>query len=303
MSDGQYTTLVDQRFLNEVAPRAPTGTRLLLYDFDTGRPDLLSRHAEGLDQYVLPVLHPRGHPTSVWIGGLASRRGNETFNRGLAFARAGNVERYLVDRAPGLRGVAGRHSVSTHYFGERYSTHHTENSPYYRAVLVILQPATTSRPRPRTPPPPQAYATNRFRILLLRGFDGGEVIAFGSYRFLIDYEAVPGAPASEPVEYQLTAGGGGIGMPVSAGSGNPRTDWNPFVCDHVTTTRGFDGRAHWFSYGAGLGIPKVNAGNTSLTMFTEGSSGPIRIDPFRVETSAGLGLTAVYGPFTRVTDG
>lgn len=222
MSLGQYTLRVDQRFLQAVAPQPPACHRVLLYDFETGRYDLLPRHREALTQYVLPYLEPNAPPVSVWIGGLASRRGEEGFNRGLSFARAMTVEQFILQRAPHVATFGGRHTLTTHYYGERYSTNLTENSEFHRSVLVVMCPfPRPQRPAQPEPAPTRAHSYNRFRILLAGGFDGGEVIAVGSYRFVIDYEPEPGAPPSDPVMYKLRCGGLGAGAPFSVSVGNP----------------------------------------------------------------------------------
>lgn len=199
MSLGQYTSRINEQFLHSAIPPPPNGQRLLLYDFTTGRPELLPRHREALDRIVLPNLTPGGWGTSVWIGGLASRRGDTDFNRGLSFARAMNVERYLFERAPEVQRLTSPHSLTTRYFGERHSVGLTENSEYYRSVLVVVTPTPAYRPAPRPPSTPELHATNRFRLMLSWGFDGGAYLAFGSYTFIIDYDLVDSAPASDPV--------------------------------------------------------------------------------------------------------
>ncbi|MEQ8452748.1 MAG: hypothetical protein RLO52_03490 [Sandaracinaceae bacterium] len=297
MTAGRYTSRIDQRFLSEVAPNAPGGQRVLLYDFVTARTDLLEGHREGIDRAILPWLSPSSRPTAVWIGGLASRRGGDGLNRGLAFGRAGAVEQYLTSRVRGIGSVSSPHSISTHYFGERFSTHHTENSPYYRSVLVVLSPLQDYRPPPRPEPPPRVRATNRFRILLSWGFDGGEGIAIGSYTFIIDYDLSPDAPPSDPVAYKLRGFGIGGGAPASASSGNPQTDWNRFTSNHLCSTRGFEGTARLGS--AGVAAPGLGGITFMSYLRLNPAASPhnIVIDPLRTGTGAQLGAGVLEGPF------
>lgn len=127
MGDGNYTTRITPQFLQEVAPDGSEGRfRLLLYDFDTGRDQLGSRHIEALNRYVVPRLAPDAPPCRVWIGGVASRRGDSRFNQGLAWARAGRVEHFLLSQSTSLGNLTSRHSLRTTWHGERYSLLHSE---------------------------------------------------------------------------------------------------------------------------------------------------------------------------------
>lgn len=149
--------------MQSVTPRRVIGLeRIPLYDFITGRPDLLDRHREGLERYVLPWLGERSQPMSVWIGGLASRRGDESFNRRLARARASMVAGFVFSRTP----AAGlRHAVTAESFGETLSRDHTENSEFYRSVLVLVnRPPPLRAPPPRPAPSLSRARYNRFRI-------------------------------------------------------------------------------------------------------------------------------------------
>lgn len=305
MSLGQYTLRVDQRFLQAVAPQPPACHRVLLYDFETGRYDLLPRHREALTQYVLPYLEPNAPPVSVWIGGLASRRGEEGFNRGLSFARAMTVEQFILQRAPHVATFGGRHTLTTHYYGERYSTNLTENSEFHRSVLVVMCPfPRPQRPAQPEPAPTRAHSYNRFRILLAGGFDGGEVIAVGSYRFVIDYEPEPGAPPSDPVMYKLRCGGLGAGAPFSVSAGNPQTHWNSFTSPRVTTTRGFEGYARLGARGWSLGpvgrrlLGPLSEGSHTFLRLLPSASAPhdILIEPLQTD-SISFGAVLLSGPF------
>lgn len=293
MGEGQYTERINERFLGEVAP--PEGQRVLLYDFDTGRPELLPRHREGLDRHVIPRLAANAAPTAVWIGGLASRRGDEELNEALGFARAMAVEQYILRAAPELAAFVRRHSLTTQYFGERYSAHHTENSEYYRSVLVVMRTLPRYEPPPRREPRARIFATNRFKIQLSWGFDGGEILAFSSSTFVIDYDDhVDGAPASDPIAYKLRAGGfGGGPTPVGGSTGDP-TLWNRFTAPAVLTTRGFEGWARLSGWNASL---HQGLGRTHLRLIPDACD-DILIENVQSASSFGVGGAIVQGPFT-----
>ena len=294
MSHGQYTRRITQDFLREVAPRdTEVIERVLLYDFVTGRPDVLERHRDGIRQFVLPHLRDSAPRCRVWIGGIASRRGDARMNQGLAWARALRVEQHLRGAAPSLGRLAGRHGLTTTWHGERYSTHHTENSEFFRAVLIVISRA----PQYVAPPPPpsrQTHAFDRFRIRFDWGYDGGEILAGGSSTFVIDYNhAYPNAPASDPAWYRFIGGGVGGGLPVGGGVGDPAAPWNAFRTTRVTTT-------HAFSGGASLaGRSAFGWGRTTLRIWPSGPEGEILVDPLEApnSTTLALGASILYGPF------
>lgn len=298
MSLGNFTTRIDSRFLREVAPQAPLGMRILLYDFGTGEYEIMSRHAEALLRYVIPMLGEDAAPCSVWIRGLASRRGDSHLNMGLSFARSRSVEGFILDRCPHVARLVSRHALSCQHFGEEHSVGQTENSGYHRSVLIVLSPRMPSRP----PPPDPSFVApvfNRFRVLLQRGIDAsGGVVAAASYVFIIDYDTnAPGSPPSDPVVYRLFTGGVAYGAPVGVSIGDPNTDWNLFRSMHVTTTRGFEGQALWVSSSISVGV-SVPGSTASFRMMPEASA-PHRIDvdPFKVSRGLGLGMIALRGPF------
>ena len=226
MSRGQFTRQVTERFLESVAPPPINAIdRVLLYDFPTGRSDLLPQHREGLDRHVLPHLGRDAPPTSIWIGGLASRRGTEAINAPLARRRAVAVARYLDHRQPDLTLPLNRHGVMATSFGDRFSHYHTENSELYRSVLVVISrlapppAAPSTRPTPRAPP--AVFTHFRIRSHGL-GFEGGEVVSLGSYGFEVDYDiSADGAPPSDRAVYRLRAAGIGGGRPMDLQNAPP----------------------------------------------------------------------------------
>jgi len=295
MGNGAYTTRLSERYLREVSPQSrDVVQRVLLYDYDTGRPELLPQHVQGIDRYVLPFLRESSPPCSVWIGGIASRRGDRLMNEGLAWARARRVEQYIVPRASGLGGLTGRHGLMTTWHGERYSAHGSENSAYYRAVLVVIQRAPTYVPPPRPESPQRAQMSNRFRIRYDWGYDGGEILVAGASTFVIDYDQVdPRSPAPDPHFYRLVGLGAGGGLPVGGGIGGPNVGWNRFTSERVTTPRRFSGAARLASRVAG------NLGHTVLVIGPAATSEDIRIDPFEVPggVNIALGASWIFGPF------
>ncbi len=294
MGSGAYTTRVSDRYLREVAPQGLAAIqRVLLFDYDTGRPELLPRHIEGLDRYVLPYLRATSPPCSVWIGGIASRRGDHLRNEGLAWARARRVEQYLIPRSGGLGGLTSRHGLRTTWHGERYSAYGTENSEYYRAVLIVLQGAPAYVPPSRPPTPQRAHVTNRFRIRYDWGFDGGELGVVGASTFVIDYDlGDPLAPPPDPHWYRLVGGGFGGGLPVGGGAGDASAPWNPFVSQRVTTPSRFGGTARLMSRVA------FSAGHTVLRIFPSESDEEIVLDPLETPgVTLALSVSAIFGAF------
>ena len=152
--------------------------------FGTGEYEILSRHAEALLRYVIPMLGEDAAPCSVWIGGLASRRGDSNSNVGLSFARSRSVERFIVDRCPHVARLVSRHALSCQHFGEEHSVGQTENSGYHRSVLIVLSPRT---PPPPPPPDPSFVLPvfDRFRVLLQRGIDVGRSVLAGAATSLL----------------------------------------------------------------------------------------------------------------------
>lgn len=300
MSHGRYTRRITSDFLRDVAPRdMDVVERVLLYDYVTGRPELLAGHREGLRQFVLPHLQETAPRCRVWIGGIASRRGDADLNRGLGWARAVRVEQYLRSAASGLGSLTGRHGLTTTWHGERYSSHHTENSEFYRAVLIVISRAPRYVPPPRVDPETRAHAFDRFRIRFDWGFDGGGVLAGGASTFVIDYDpAYPNAPASDPAWYRFVGGGIGGGLPVGGSAGDPSAPWNSFRAEHVTTTHAFSGLASLASRTA------FGEGRTTLRIWPSGPEGEILIDPFETPNAItiALGASILYGGFTLDSD-
>lgn len=298
-SRGDYTRRIGEGFLREVAPRGNVLDRVLLFDFVTGRPDVLPRHREGLRLHVLPHLEPNAVPCWVWVGGIASRRGDASFNRGLASAHARNIEHAILAAVPSLTRLIRRHSLRTTWHGERYSTHHTENSEFYRSVLVVIgRYPPTSQPR-RRPPEPLPSGFNRFRIRMVGpGFEGGEVWTGGSYGFELDYDvSVSGSPSSAPAIYRLR-GYAGVGLGAPFGASLPDRDgpWNSFTSPVITTPRGFGGAGSMSGGGFSLGHGESSI-NLTLRPRAAGWSAII-INDLRVRGwSAGAGYSSIHGPF------
>ncbi|MCA9604855.1 MAG: OmpA family protein [Myxococcales bacterium] len=305
MSRGQYTRRITERFLSSVTPPAILGIeRILLYDFDTGRSELLEEHREGLVRHVVPYLRRDAPSASVWIGGLASRRGSEAINIPLARRRAVAVERFLITKVPDLVMPPSRHGIVATSFGERLSTTHTENSEFYRSALVIVSRVARREPPPPEPPrPPLREQFHRFRIRF-KGVqvDGGEILAFAAYSFEIDFDtSAPGSPPSRPVQYRLAAAGLGIGAPVGVQGADPDGPWNPFTCEHLADPGAFDGGAEIAS-GSHQWGPISFGGATQLTLMPEATPGSwIVIVPFQ-SSGSGFALSAsvVVGQFRRI---
>lgn len=290
-----------ERFLESVTPPPVNAIdRVLLYDFETGHSDLRSEHIQGLQNHVVPYLRPDAPPRSVWIGGLASRRGDAGSNRSLARERALKVAAHLLTARRSLLDFGSRHCLVTEWFGERLSIHHTENSEYYRSVLLVISRAPRPQPTPRPAAPERPQAFNRFRIRSHGlNFDGGEGVALGSYGFEVDYDpACTGAPDSAPMVYRLRGYVGyGFGAPFGASVADPDGPWNPFQGPFVTT-RGLAGRAAIGGLSTQLG-PFTFDSETTLTLLPD-ASGNTEIDISPYESSS-LGVAAalglVVGPF------
>ena len=272
MGSGNYTTRLDHRFLQAVAPDGATSRfRLLLFDFDTGRSELGSRHFEALNRYVVSRLGPNQPRCEVWIGGIASRRGDARFNHGLAWARAAGVESYLRSQVPGLGNLTSQHSLRATWHGERHSVGQSENSEYYRSVLVVITQARPYRPPARPPARPQLRQTNRFKIRFDWGGEGEVGLSAGIHTYVIDYDQIPNAPPPDPVWYRLVGVGFGVG--VSVGVGNPMAPWNSFTSQRVTTTRDFRGSARVTSTSASASYRGIGGGvgHTFSSLFAQGS--------------------------------
>lgn len=283
---GQYSTRILPTFLSGTsAPRRNVVLRLLLFDFATGHSDIRQRHQEAIETILLPALRARG--LCVWIGGLASRRGDEAFNQNLAAARARRVAdrvRFLAERRVGMEVTS---------FGEGHSVHGSINSEYYRSVLIVVTRQPPPPRRERRTPPPRAALSTRFKITLSRSFQGGEGLEFGSYHFLIDYdERFAGAPPSDPVGYRLSAAGIGAGLPVSVGGGTPI--WNRFTTAGVVSTRDFEG---WGSFGSGGAAAGESGVGVSVLRLWPDRLPSFRIDSFAAR-SLGAGISMIGGWFT-----
>lgn len=306
MGDGRTTEQIDRRFLESVTPPPIHAyRRVLLYEFDTEGSRLLPGHIEALMRRVVPELRPTSPAGSVWIGGLASRRGSESINIPLARRRAQAVQIFLLRACPNLLDFTGRHAIVTTSFGETYSAH-TENSEYYRSVLVILSQIVVPAPPPRPPRPQPPTTFNRFRIRSKGlSFDGGEGYIAGSYGFEIDYDvAFTGSPPSDPVVYRLRGyvGVGGGPVPFGVSVADPDGPWNPFVSPIVTTTRGFSGRAG--IGGRNLQLIVDLGSETHLTLLPAAAHGAdIAIDDFQTRSMGfAAGFGTVVGPF-ELTEG
>lgn len=300
---GAYTTLLTERFLASVTPPPlHTLVGILLYDFVTGSSELLPAHKEGLNRHVIPFLDPDGPPTSVWIGGLASRRGSEAINIPLARRRALAAEGHLIHFRPELVMPLSRHGLVATSFGERMSTTHTENSEFYRSALVILSrfAPPPSPPPVRTPPPLQTIF-NHFRVRAYGlQIDGGELVAFGSYGFEIDYDiSFPNSPPSNPVVYRLRGMGGGGGLPFGGQWADLNSPWNAFTSPFVTDTSGFAGNGRLTTMGGQLG--SRGASTTVLTLMPSATSESLRIEGFQSSgRGLGLGGASITGRFERI---
>lgn len=231
-----YDRRVSAAFLH--AARPPTQNvveRLLLYGFPTGDATVAGVHVTALQRYILPQLTANSPPASVWVGGMASRRGDAGLNARLARQRAYNVSSHLAGRG----GSAFQaHSVATHDFGERLSGH-TLNSEYYRSVLVVV----SRRPVPariHTPPAWEVDLSTRFKIRMLYGNQVGRVMEVAEIAFEIDYDD-PNAP-SRPAFYRLL----GVAVNVSASLPVDSTDfgdWESFRTPAIASTTQFGGTA------------------------------------------------------------
>jgi hypothetical protein len=260
-------------------------TRLLLYDFVTGEHDIRQEHQRGIERYILPQV--RLGNVGVWVGGLASRAGRESFNLYLAHARgrvvANRIE-YLAGRRIGLYATS---------FGEGQSNYGTENSEHYRSVLVVV----TRMPRPPAPrrvtrsqPLPFFH---KFKITLTAGIEGGEIISVGRYHFIIDYDDHDlNSPPSHPARYAFTGGGFGGGAPVAASGG---IEWNRFALQGNATPGDFGGWARMGSAGISAG-PGVGIGTLRLMPDTKPE---VYLPNFQSSVSLSIGASIITGPFSR----
>jgi hypothetical protein len=130
------------------------------------------------------------------------------------------------------------------------------------------------------------------------GFDGGEVIAVGSYAFEIDYDvAFSNAPPSDPVVYRLRGTGFGVGAPVGATFNDRESPWNRFDAPMVTTTRGFEGNAGVGGFTIQFG--RIGSSETHVTLRPRAANGQeIRLNDFQTSGSAVAAAGgSVQGPF------
>jgi hypothetical protein len=236
-----------------------------------------------LRQYIIPQIRQGG--VSVWVGGLASRAGDEAFNSNLASARAQNVAR----RIDFLAGQNYRSVVTS--FGEGESRHGTENSAYYRSVLVVVARVPRWEPPPRPPREPVLSFFHKFKICLTWGFEGGEILAVGRYRFLIDYdESDPHAPPPNETRYVFTGGGFGGGAPAASSGGMV---WNRFTLQANATPRDFEGRARMG--GASLSFVR-GIGYGTLRLIPERLP-EVYLPDFQTGQSVSIGASIITGPF------
>lgn len=284
---GQYSTRISQDFIssfNNLPSEAPY-LKLMLFDFQTGRADIRRGHDEGLRQHLYNYLGPN---MSIWVIGFASRAGGEMENMNLSHARAGNVARRISFQSGHTR------NIGTVSLGERRSTSGSENSEYRRAVLILVyrRPPYVEPPRPARPQPLPFF--NKFRITLIGGLEGGELIVGADYHFLIDYDIRDeNAPPSAQCEYTLLALGGGIGAPLGTQGG---ILWNYFDAGRNCTPEDFSGRASLGGYGLTAG--EFSIGNSSFAMFP--NNGPsVEFETFESEMGVSAGISRVYGGFAR----
>lgn len=296
MAQGQFTLRVLPEFLRDAAiPTSDVLHRLLLFDFETGKTDLLPVHRTALDRYVVPYINSDSYGVQVFVGGLASRamgRAPAENNQYLAFGRAQRVTRYLEFRSEVRRG---RHALIARAYGAKRSVGGLENSEYHRAVLIVVarMPPIPRPPEARRSPGPLPLF-NRFKINLTYSIEGGEAVGVGRFFFELDYDRnFPNSPEPSPTRYELRAVGGTIGAPVGSNLGG--NAWNSFQSERMCTTADFEGRAGISSVGAWVGY---GVGRMALHLYPARGS-EILIDPFQTEYSAAIGASILWGPFQR----
>jgi hypothetical protein len=131
----------------------------LLYNYDVNVAHMKPEHKQFLDSFVVPFLKIKSLEIFVWIGGFASRTGNEEDDTSLSEARARTVHSYLMHAAsPGvsfLRDTGyGKHdqvSKDPAYAALWKSVASLEEDERDRAVIVWLHwQAPNSIPAPPT---------------------------------------------------------------------------------------------------------------------------------------------------------
>ena len=284
---GQFSTRITQDFINSLGnlPQGAPYHSLLLFDFITGSAEIRRDHDAALRQHLYNYLGPG---MSIWVIGFASRAGGEYENMNLSHSRAGNVARRISFQSGHTR------NIGTVSLGERRSTTGSENSAYRRAVLILVyrRPPYVEPPRPPRAQPLPFF--NKFKISLIGGIEGGEVLVGADYHFLIDYDdRDENAPPSAECEYTLLALGGGIGAPLGTQGG---ICWNYFNAGRNCTPEDFSGRASLGGYGITAG--GFSIGNSSFAMFPNNGT-PIEFETFQSEIGMSAGISRVYGGFAR----
>lgn len=285
---GQFTTRVTQQFYQDIPglPRETPYMALLLFDFATGDADILSGHDEGLRAQLYPQLGPG---MRIYVVGFASRRWTDQENMLLSDRRAARVAQRIAfqsGRSPNVQALC---------VGEtRSQADADENSAYHRAALIMVyrEPPYVEPAQPvRVQPLP---LSNRFRIALTWGIEGGEAIVGGRYYFVIDYDdEADNAPPSDPCHYRFVGFGGGVGTPAGTQGG---VAWNRFTYPALASTRDFAGRASLHGAGATAGSLGFSRGGFYLNP----DRGPdFSIENFQTEYSAGAGFSIIYGSFYR----
>ncbi len=118
-----------------------------LYNFATGRSELLPVHEQWLRSKIVPELR-RSSPVYIRLWGYASKSGSAQLNQRLSLERAAAAKRYLeqcVAQSLDLVEVGG-------YGESRSAGPETDNSPIYRAVDVYVYRTPVPPPRPVSPP-------------------------------------------------------------------------------------------------------------------------------------------------------
>ena len=287
---GQYSTRIsDERVRDLTRLPAPYYSKLLLYDYDTGDAEIGGVHQEAIEDHFIKYL--RGVPSTIWIGGLASRLGEEGRNRRLSILRAQNVSR----RVAFLSGSnIGSRSIVTTQFGESMSVGGDEDSSYHRAVLLVAVRRPPLQQSPPTPPVPRTLTFDRFRLRMLGGFDGGPLVIAGAYQFEIDYDSrQPLSPPSSIVRYRFIGAGLGYGAPGSVTAQGP---WNYFRTTRNCSTYSFAGRGQLGS----LADPGAKGGGGTYFNLITSRYGAIEFSPLEVGPSSAFGVSSLEGPFRRM---
>lgn len=189
--------------------RAAKAGRMI--DFHTGKSELRQSHRLWLEQRVVPAILQHSNP---WIDmyGYASKVGDQAKNLALSRSRCDSVKSFLrgslANKGRSISGMVninvGMGEDDPMYYGESF-----DNSPYWRAVeLVVFGSKPQGRRPPHAPPLKRKPATD-FQIRTLGGLSGGFGLQADVYFFQID-------DLTRRLSGVFQLGAGGLQIPVPA---------------------------------------------------------------------------------------